>query len=554
MTGATAWERFHAGEEPRDVRGEVLTSWRRSRFSGVDPEYVDVPYLETDLDSHFVRTATPILEGMAELLVGDRSCLALSDARGSVTWRWVSEPMLRGRLDDLSVVEGFCFDEELVGTNGLGTALETGAIAVIRGSEHFVQRFHDVTCVAAPVRHPVTRRTVGAVNLTCRAEHTNPLLSVVVLKLVEEIRAALLAAASAGQRTLLDAFLAAQRGASGPVLSVGDDIVIANGAATDLGLDHHEIWDAVRHVREDGSTLELSPEFSARLRLVRDGNATTGAVLTVADGPPPRRRGTVAPDEPDTWEVAVAQARSLVAEGPLVVRGEPGTGKATLLAEVLGAAAVVIDAATCDVEGLPAWAGRVAARLDDAGVPLVLRHVELLPAAAEQAVAALLAERPALPPLGLTVTVAEAGGAGEPALLLDRLRAATLTLRPLRRRAREIVGLATRELHRHGPRLAFSADAQSALRRYDWPGNVPELARVVGEAVRRSGGAVVGLAELPPEVRAAAGGRVLTPLERAESSVIAAVLRECRGNKSAAAKELGISRTALYAKLRSYRL
>ncbi|WP_376768568.1 helix-turn-helix domain-containing protein [Pseudonocardia pini] len=43
-------------------------------------------------------------------------------------------------------------------------------------------------------------------------------------------------------------------------------------------------------------------------------------------------------------------------------------------------------------------------------------------------------------------------------------------------------------------------------------------------------------------------------MERAEANVIAAALREHRGNKSAAAKELGISRTALYAKLRSYRL
>ncbi|WP_156096323.1 hypothetical protein [Amycolatopsis jejuensis] len=56
---------------------------------------------------------------MAELLVGDSSCLALADAGGSVIWRWVSEPMLRDTLDDLSVVEGFNFGEEFVGTNGL---------------------------------------------------------------------------------------------------------------------------------------------------------------------------------------------------------------------------------------------------------------------------------------------------------------------------------------------------------------------------------------------------------------------------------------------------
>ncbi len=134
------WERFQAGEEPEDVSPEVLTSWRRSRLHGVDPEHVDVPFTDADTDTRLARIAVPILSRMAELLTGDGSCLALSDERGSVLWRWVSEPSLRTTLDDLSVVEGFCFDEEFIGTNGLGTALETGRNSRVRGSEPFVQR------------------------------------------------------------------------------------------------------------------------------------------------------------------------------------------------------------------------------------------------------------------------------------------------------------------------------------------------------------------------------------------------------------------------------
>jgi len=544
MSTAAAWERFHAGEEPRGVRGEVLMSWRRSRLHGVDPEHVEVPHVETELDSHFVRVATPIMEGMAELLVGDRSCLALADPRGGVVWRWVSEPMLRGTLDRLSVAEGFCWDEEFVGTNGLGSALATGTVAVVRGSEHYAARFHDFTCIAAPVRHPVTRRTVGAVNLTCRAEHTNPLLTVVVRKLVEEIRAALLAQAGARERRLLDEFLLAQRGATGPVLTLGDDVVIANGAALDLGLDHQEIWDGVRG-RADGSVVVLPSNLSARLRLVRDGSITTGAVLTVGTTTvgapavePVVRRRAAARAEPDRL---VAAAREFLARGPLVVRGEAGTGKTTLLTTVLGGAAV-LDAATWTVDGAQ-WAARLAR-----SGPVVVRHVELLPAEAAPAVAGLLAGRAST---GLTLTAQDDTGARP---LLDRLDVPSLRIRPLRRRTDEIVGLAQQELRRHDGNLTFAPDARVALRRYGWPGNLRELTRVVRDAVELAHGAVVGLRALPPEVREAAGRRALTPLERAESTVIASVLHECGGNKSAAAKELGISRTALYAKLRSYRL
>jgi transcriptional regulator of acetoin/glycerol metabolism len=102
--------------------------------------------------------------------------------------------------------------------------------------------------------------------------------------------------------------------------------------------------------------------------------------------------------------------------------------------------------------------------------------------------------------------------------------------------------------------LSFTADALVALRRYSWPGNLAELRRVVRDLARDAGAPSVCAADLPTEVRQAGERRALTPLETAEASVIASVLHEHRGNKSTAARELGISRTALYAKIRTYRI
>lgn len=515
MTVGAAWERFLSGEEPPGVRGEVLTSWRRSRISGVDPEYVDPPYRETELDTHFARVAVPIMTRTAELFSGDGSALALADQAGCVLWRWVSEPSLRTTLDELSVAEHFCFEEESVGTNGLGTALETGRLAVVRGSEHFVHRFHHVTCVAAPVRHPITRRTVGAVNVTCRAEHTNPLLAVVVGKLVEEIEAALLQAASARERVLLDAFLDAQRSASGPVISLGADVAIVNAAAAELELDHRDIWQEVRGLR-DGAVVELPAELTMRMDLVRSGGATAGAVLRPVT--PQRRRPPRPPEEPDRWAALVAEIAAV--PGPVVVLGEPGAGKTTVLRAAYGPQCRVVDAWRPD---LPA--------------PVIVRQVQRLPT-----------ELPAGQRVGFTVTLAE--GQTRPELG----GAHQVVLPPLRRRIAEISGLARRELARQHPTLTFTAAAMTALRRYHWPGNVRELVSVVEAAAAQATGGLVGPLALPQAVRASGGRRALTPLERAESSVIAAVLAECGGNKSAAAKALGISRTALYGKIRSYRL
>ena len=67
MGTRAAWERFQHGDTDAeattpDVRSEILTSWRRSRLSRVDPSSFALPHVAVDPDSRFARAARPVLE------------------------------------------------------------------------------------------------------------------------------------------------------------------------------------------------------------------------------------------------------------------------------------------------------------------------------------------------------------------------------------------------------------------------------------------------------------------------------------------------------------
>ncbi len=145
-----------------------------------------------------------------------------------------------------------------------------------------------------------------------------------------------------------------------------------------------------------------------------------------------------------------------------------------------------------------------------------------------------------------------------------RLSVVRLHLPPLRDRPRDIRPLAERFLAtavaRHRlPERVLSGQAVAALERHDWPGNIRELRHVVEFAAILSGGREIGLSDLPGEMMgsprsrlrvAAADGMTLSQVENA---YIDEVLRRTRGNKSAAARILGIHRKTLHDKLRRRR-
>ncbi|MBM3307371.1 MAG: sigma-54-dependent Fis family transcriptional regulator [Candidatus Eisenbacteria bacterium] len=144
--------------------------------------------------------------------------------------------------------------------------------------------------------------------------------------------------------------------------------------------------------------------------------------------------------------------------------------------------------------------------------------------------------------------------------LYFRLNVVTIVVPPLRERLEDVPLLVEHFLRLHAPEgikpKKISPRAMRLLMTYAWPGNVRELENAVQRAVVLSRGETIFPEQLPPSVRATgseepgpAGGRTMREIER---DVIVRTLKETGGNRTNAAKILGISRRTLQNKIREY--
>jgi two-component system response regulator AtoC len=144
--------------------------------------------------------------------------------------------------------------------------------------------------------------------------------------------------------------------------------------------------------------------------------------------------------------------------------------------------------------------------------------------------------------------------------LFYRLQVFDIRIAPLRERPADIVPLTESFLQEIGksfgrPPAGLTRDAREALLLHDWPGNVRELRNALERAAILCEGGLITAQTLSLH----ASTRPLAPatttdLSAVERGTIAQVMRDCRWNKSKAARRLGLSRTQLYVRLRKYDL
>ena len=145
--------------------------------------------------------------------------------------------------------------------------------------------------------------------------------------------------------------------------------------------------------------------------------------------------------------------------------------------------------------------------------------------------------------------------------LIYRINTVEITIPPLRKREDDILLLAEHFIQQYcnkylKPALTLDPKAIDKLLSYSFPGNVRELQYAIERAVIMSDGAKLEAKDLifsPIEsVAVETESLVSTNLSTIEKNTILRVIEKNNGNISKAAKELGITRTALYRRLSKY--
>jgi transcriptional regulator of acetoin/glycerol metabolism len=602
-----AWERFLTGEPEAalPLARIVVASWQRSLRLGVNPNGRAAPlaavgerYLALRHRNRDLILASADIFGRIESMLAESRCMMLLTDPFGIVLETAGDLRTLSDGEKIHLVAGGQWNEDVMGTNGIGTALATGQPAQVHASEHFCEGIKSWTCAAAPIHHPVTGRILGILDISgppTTYQRGNLALAVATARQIESTLAERVARERArllehclqviptiGQTEML-------------VIDRAGRVVFANGkpdSFADLpGFNPDEKLD--EWVGRLPEALRRSGNFDT----VQMDGRTVGAMIFV----PTRDRNRAAPSSGAFAGIVgaspairqmVDQARQLAPRRvALLIQGETGTGKEVLVRAIHQAAdpaapLIVFNcgAASKDLLGAELFGhvrGAFTGALQEGrpgrfelahGGILCLDEIGELPLdmqpfllrALEEGVIYRIGDAT---PRKIDVRLIamtnrnlrrEVDAGRFRADLFYRLSVTAIDIPPLRDREGDVPILldhyirALAEKHGVQPRNVSPA-AQAALAAHQWPGNVRELRNLV-EGLLLTGKGDITPSDLPPAVQTTAQP---SPTDfRLNDTAKLAMHRAMEisgGNVSEASRKLGISRSTLHRWLRDSR-
>lgn len=585
---------------PEGVPDVVAASWRRSASAGVGNAALSLRhYNDLDVQSRLVRCAQPVIDRLTDEAADLALSIALTDSRARILSRTDTSRTIGLLLDNVSLTSGFGYAEGEAGTNGIGTVLESGQSVHIQGPEHFVDSLQAFSCAGAPIRDPITGRIEGVVDISCLADHSSPLMHSLVRSAAHEIERGLLVDHSQCQQALFDTYLRVDARSHEAVMAVGDSMVMVNRRAQLLltaedqaTLQEHARFLMTRHDAPE-DRVELRSGVAVRIRGTRImvGTDIAGLVVVISLSEPSRKeqspsfedfvlpppmgdpwrlgdervaahtgpRAPIAEGQTPSWRAAVEGIVSALGEqAPLLVMGETGTGKFTLLTELFHAVHRGGRSVSFDAVGISSTTyddAREALQAATMPTLYVIRNLDELAADGVERLGNFILEVvEAGHQVNVAATLSDASlDSGLPFRELLPYFQTAVTVPPLRQRSADIGSLVMRLLHELAPHrdVRLTDEAMRLIARFSWPRNVRMLEEALRSALAKKPVGVIEATDLPGYCHTTAR-RDLSPLEEADRDAVIAALREAGGNRVQAAKALGLARSSLYRRLKEY--
>src|SRR5437763_1699086 len=265
-------------------RSLILESWQRCNTMNVNPSRRFAPlavaresqlYQVREANELLIRATHSVMGRLTDFLADSGYVIVLSDAKGCLL-DVLGDAGIRRRLARIDFVPGGDWSEAAAGTNAIGTALADRHVVQLMAAEHYCDGWTDLTCTAAPIRHPFTGEVMGVLDVTgdyrlIRSFLTNS-LAAAALEVQQELR------------TLLTPAIAKESQMKFPAVTVG----LLNGTNS-LGVDKNskvQVHDTDVKLLKSPTPGDMGSQLNLQERRTRDAEllaAAAGAISASLD-------------------------------------------------------------------------------------------------------------------------------------------------------------------------------------------------------------------------------------------------------------------------------
>jgi sigma-54 dependent transcriptional regulator, acetoin dehydrogenase operon transcriptional activator AcoR len=557
--------------------------------------------------------AQPVLKQAGQELSDDKHVLMFCDSEGIIIDHYGDIPVARHIGNSVNANNGAQWSERWAGTNAIGTSIILKKPVQIFSSEHFSHSCHEWVCSSAPILDPLTSELLGIINLSTTSDSYHTLSMLKTIGIVNQIERILFHNYYQAREMMQNIYIEAISkwknqivilcNSKGEILRINSDSQVDEiTSLMSRTVENNEL--TMKKEWEDEVTLHGS-QYSARYKKIFWYDRFIGLISIL------EKRNRISHSTTNHNHYAKYSLHSLVgkseafkstiqlarvaasSDSNVLITGDSGTGKELVASAIhqasnrsdypfiaLNCAAIPKDLLPSELFGYVAGAftganpkgsigkfelaNKGTLFLDELGDMPLDSQVQLLRVIQEQEIIRI-GDKTRIP---IDVRVIAATNKNLPEEIATghfrkdlyfRLNVFHIELPALRHRSEDIPLLAENFVQKHtikkhhGP-YHITDEAMRILRNYAWPGNIRELENALEYAVNFSANGTITPESLPKHIHKQLTLPINTvkinPVNQAELDWIKQALKRSQMNVTDAAKELNMSRSTLYRKLK----